>query len=262
MSSMPSFAKEAAETDASQDVVTPSAEAQANNPLANMKAFNIHNYYMGELTGPSDKTSNQTWLRYAQPITIGDGNWLVRASLPVNSFPTPPAGDKKTGIGDFNIFAAYLIDVGNPAVSFGVGPLLNLPTASNDFLGSEKYSAGFANILFDAKSKKYQYGYLLTWQHSFAGNNDRDTVNAGAFQPFGIMQLGNGTYLRSVGIWFYDFEQDKYSIPVGLGIGQVIKSGGTVYNIFIEPQYSVLDKGDGIPQWQVFIGLNMQFMGN
>jgi hypothetical protein len=242
-------------------VSAPSVEAQANNPLANMKAFNIHDYYIWEVTGPSDDTMNQAWLRYAQPVALGQTNWLVRASLPINTFPVPPDREKITGIGDFNIFAAYLMDLGNPAISFGIGPLLNLPTASNDELGSEKYSAGFANVMFDAKSTQYQYGYLLTWQHSFAGNADRDTVNIGAFQPFGIWQLGGGTYLRSVGIWFYDFEKDAYSIPVGLGIGQVFKSGKTVYNLFIEPQYSIIDKGDDLPRWQLLLGLNMQFMG-
>lgn len=58
-----------------------SVAAQANNPLANMKAFNIHNYYIGELTG-TDKTANQTWLRYAQNrgrvITITLFSYLIR----------------------------------------------------------------------------------------------------------------------------------------------------------------------------------------
>jgi hypothetical protein len=242
------------------DIDASTAAAQANNPLANMKAFNIHNYYTGELTD-SDETINQAYLRYAQPISIGESDWLVRATLPINTFPTAPNGDKETGIGDFNIFAAYLMDVGNPAISFGVGPLLTLPTAIKDNLGSEKYSAGFANVLFNAESAKFQYGYLLTWQHSFAGEDERGTVNTGAFQPFLMYQLGEGVYLRSVGIWFYDFENEKYSIPVGLGIGKVFKSGDTVYNVFVEPQYSVVDKGAGIPQWQIFVGLNMQFMG-
>jgi hypothetical protein len=237
-----------------------SIAAQANNPLANMKAFNIHNYYIGELTG-TDKTANQTWLRYAQPIGIGETQWLVRASLPINSFPVGTDGSKVTGIGDFNVFAAYLIDVGNPSVSFGVGPLLTLPTATDDALGNEKYSAGFANVYFDASSRVFQYGYLLTWHHSFAGNDDRATVNSGAFQPFGMLQLGGGTYLRSVGIWFKDFENGDYSIPLGLGIGQVLKYNSTVFNIFVEPQYSVADSGDGIPKWQIFTGFNMQFLG-
>jgi len=168
------------------------AAAQANNPLANMTAFNIQDYYIGDLS-ESDETANQAWVRFATPVSVSDTNWIVRASLPINTFPTAPDGDKETGIGDFNIFGAYLIDTGNPAVSFGIGPQLTAPTASKDELGSEKWSAGLANVLFNASSAKFQYGYLLTWQASFAGESDREDVNTGAFQPFAFYQLGGGT---------------------------------------------------------------------
>ncbi len=86
-------------------------------------------------------------------------------------------------------------------------------------------------------------------------------INIGAFQPFGILQLGGGHYLRSTGIWVYNFENDNYSMPIGLGYGKVFKIRNTVYNAFIEPQYSVADSGPGQPEWQVFVGLNMQFTG-
>ena len=237
----------------------PDAAAQANNPLANMTAFNIQDYCLGELT-ESDETANQVWLRFAKPVSVADTNWIVRASLPINTFPTSPDGDKETGIGDFNIFGAYLIDTGNPAVSFGIGPQLTAPTAGKDELGSEKWSAGLANVLFNASSAKFQYGYLLTWQTSFAGDSDRNDVNTGAFQPFAFYQLGGGTYLRAAPIWVYNFENDDYSVPLGAGIGQVIKKGKTVYNIFAEPQFSVADDGTGLPEWQIFLGFNMQFL--
>jgi len=94
-----------------------------------------------------------------------------------------------------------LIDTGNPAVSFGFGPQITAPTASKDELGSGKWSAGFANVLFNASSPRFQYGYLLTWQESFAGDNDREFVNILAFQPFAFYQLGGGTYLRAAPIW-------------------------------------------------------------
>ena len=232
--------------------------AQANNPLANMTAFNLHNYYIGEQTG-SGEDANQFWLRYARPFSLG-GDWLMRASLPINSFPTSSTGGTETGLGDLNVFAAYLFDTGNPAISFGFGPQINMPTATKDSLGSEKWSAGFANVLFDARSKKFQWGYLLTWMASFAGEEDRADVNTGAFQPFAMVQLGKGRYLRSTGIWVYNFETGDYSMPLGVGFGQVIPRGKTVYNIFIEPQWSVVDKGAGWPEWQVFLGFNMQFM--
>lgn len=236
------------------------AAAQANNPLANMVAFNLQNYYIGELT-ESDENANQFWLRYAQPFSLGKTDWLMRASLPINTYPTPPDASHETGLGDFNIFTAYLFDMPNPAISVGLGPMLTAPTATEDALGSEKWSAGLAHVLFNADSKKVQYGYLLTWQASFAGEDDRDSVNVGAFQPFLFYQLGGGTYLRSAPIWVYNFENDGYSVPLGLGIGQVIKKGNTVFNFFVEPQYSVADDGAGFPQWQIFFALNMQFLG-
>lgn len=243
------------------DNIQSSSSAQANNPLANMTAFNVHNYYMGDLT-KSDETANQAWLRYAQPFSIKDTNWLLRASLPINTFPVNANGSSKTNVGDLNLFAAYLMDTGNPAVSFGVGPQVTLPTAGDDLLGSEQYSAGLVNVLFNASSTVFQYGYLLSWQHSFAGDANRDDVNIAAMQPFAMLQLGGGTYLRSVGICYYDIEQEKYSVPIGLGVGQVMKVDDTVFNFFVEPQYSVIDKGAGIAKWQVFVGLNMQFVNN
>ncbi len=134
-----------------------------------------------------------------------------------------------------------------------------MPTATKNALGSEKWSVGLANVLFNAKSHKYQFGYLLTWQHSFAGESDRADVNIGAFQPFFMYQLGNGLYLRTAPIWVYNFENDDYSIPLGLGIGKVIPRGKTLFNFFVEPQFSVADRGPGQPEWQIYVACNMQF---
>jgi hypothetical protein len=49
-------------------------------------------------------------------------------------------------------------------------------------------------------------------------------------------------------------------VPIGLGYGKVFKKGNTIYNAFLEPQYSVAVDGPGQPDWQVFIGFNMQLM--
>ena len=111
-----------------------SAAAQANNPLANMTAFNLQNYYIGELT-ESDDNANQFWFRFAQPFNVFKTKWLVRASLPVNTYPTPPDNSHETGLGDLNVFAAYLFETKNPAVSFGFGPQITMPTATKDEYG-------------------------------------------------------------------------------------------------------------------------------
>jgi len=243
---------------AQESSATGDAMAQANNPLANFTALNLHGYYIGELTD-TDEDANQVWARFAKPFTLGETNWIMRASLPLNTYPVPPEFNHETGIGDLNMFAAYLIDTGNPTLAFGVGPQITAPTASKDALGSEKWSAGLVNTLFSFASPVFQYGYLLSWQASFAGEDDRDDVNIGGFQPFLFYQLGGGTYLRSSAVMTYNFENDTYSVPIGLGIGKVLQSEKVVFNVFAEPQVSIADKGAGWPDWQVFIGLNSQF---
>ena len=232
------------------------AAAQANNPLANMTAFNLQNYYIGRLSG-TDTNANQFIMRYAKPVSFLGRDWLIRASLPINTFPT--MGDHKSGMGDLNIFAAALAKTQNPAVSVGFGPLIQAPTSTDDALGTNQWSMGLANVFFDGRSKKFQYGYLLTWQHKISGPSSNPEVNLGAFQSFAFYQLGNGLYLRSAPIWVYNFDNDSYSVPVGLGMGKVFTRGKTTYNVFAEPQWSVADQGSGQPEWQVFFALNLQY---
>ena len=101
-------------------------------------AFNIQNYYYAELYG-IDESANTAWLRYAQPF----GKWLMRASLPMSTVPTTGA-DPVSGLGDFNVFFAYLLSDPSSPKQFGVGPLLAVPTASNDALGADVWQAGAA----------------------------------------------------------------------------------------------------------------------
>jgi len=113
------------------------AAANANNPLANMVAFNIQNYYFADLYG-TDETSNTAWLRYAQPF----GKWLMRASLPISTVPVGGGQDPVSGLGDFNIFFAYLLSDPSSPKQFGIGPLVAAPTATDDVLGADVWQAG------------------------------------------------------------------------------------------------------------------------
>lgn len=231
-----------------------SDSAQANNPLADFQAFNIQNYYIPELSGPVDSTANNFVLRYAQPF----GRWLMRASLPFLRVPTG-ATSTESGVGDMDVFFAYLFDTGNPARSFGVGPQLVLDTASKDETGSGKTQAGLAAVYFDGTSKFFQWGGLLTYRTDIAGSSSRPDTSVLAAQPFYFFQLGKGKYLRGAPIWVFDLENDTYHVPIGLGIGQVIPTENVVFNFFVEPQFTILSKGPGQPEFQVYMALNMQF---
>ena len=228
------------------------AAKDANNPLASIKAVSFHNIYSPSLCG-MDGTLNTTWLRYAQPF----GRVLMRASMPINSIN---AGEiNRSGLGDFTVFGAYILSKPGSHMQFGVGPLLAIPTASYSVLGTGKWQAGAAVVGYFDENPVFQCGFLSTWQHSFAGKSSRDEVHAATFQPFLMWQLGKGIYMRSTAISVFDFSNDKYQVPIGLGIGKVLKVRSAVCNFFAEPQFSVWNKGDGMPKTQIFVGVNTQF---
>ncbi len=243
---------------AQDDFEATNTTSDANNPLAETTSFNIQNYYIGKFT-ESNQKGNQFVLRYGKPVSIGKTNWLARASLPINSLPVNTDGTRETGIGDFDIFASYLFKTGDPKISFGIGPQVVLPTATDDRLGAEQLQLGLANVYFNARSEKFQYGYLLTYRAGVGDTNGRDRVSLAALQPFLVYQLEKGWYTGMAPLWGYNFKNDSYSIPVGLRLGKVIQKNKTVFNFFVEPQYSIFDKGPGQPKWQIYFAVNMQF---
>lgn len=243
-----------------QDTNDEQLQAQANNPLAKMTAISFHNYYMPKFTNaPSDAYINSTWIRFAKPMI--NGKLLVRISAPINTQGIPDVDNvvqTTNGLGDINTILAYSF-VSNPTTTLGGGLVITAPTATEDILGTGKWQGGLSLVGFFSKSPVFQYGALATWQASFAGDKDRSKTNNATFQYFAFWQLGKGYYLRSAPVWIFDIENEQHQIPFAAGAGKVIKMGKTVFNIFMEPQYTMLHKGVQ-PQFQLFTGINLQFI--
>ena len=69
----------------------------------------------------------------------------------------------------------------------------------------------------------------------------------------------DGVFARVNELVLAKSDRDTYNIPFGFGIGEVMKAGKTVFNVFIEPQFTVLHDGAGQPAFQLYTALNMQF---
>jgi len=229
----------------------------ANNPLADMIAISLHNYYFPKLNGIPDESANTFWLRFVTPF------WRVipRVSLPIQVVPAPnPTASvaKVTGIGDLNVFATFVVTPDDLDVMVGVGPIYTAPTASNDALGHGKHEVGVAALAVWGKGIVL-VGGLANYQIGVGGDASKPRTQFIVAQPFVFLQLGKGYYLRSAPIWYFDIEQPTYNVPFGLGAGKVIPTEKIVFNLFIEPQFAVALRGIGQPAVQIFAGMNMQF---
>jgi hypothetical protein len=229
---------------------------KSNNPLNVAASFNIQNYFAPSLYGTNAYT-NDFLLRPTIPLgpnSVVPVPEIFRLTAPISTRPDA-AGGYNTGLGDLSLFDIFLLSQSD--IQIGVGPLVSAPTATDPSLGTGKWQGGLAAVAINATPARL-LGGLVQWQHSFAGQSGRPTVQSLTAQPFGIFNLPGGWYIRSTGIWTFDLQHGDYYIPVGLGAGKAWKAGSTIYNAFFEPQYSVAHSGN-TPQWQIFAGLNMTF---
>lgn len=229
---------------------------EANNPLNPRPMISLHDYYVPKLTGLDHSWANQAILRGVVPNKTFGLPQLWRFNLPMMSMHYDKLGHR-SGMGDLSLMDIFMSS-GN-GLSYGLGPLLVIPTASNDFTGQGKWQAGLAGAVV-MPQKWGLVGGLVTYQQSFAGDSDRDSVKLMTVQPVVFYNLPEGYYLRSSAVWTFDLKNKTHFMPVGLGLGKVKKLGGhKTVNAFLEPQYSVSTKGVGMPKWQVFAGVNFQF---
>jgi hypothetical protein len=228
---------------------------EANNPLTPKITGNLQDQYVSSYHGLSDSDSNAILLRGVLPHKLFGWPQILRATLPIVTSPDQPLG-ATTGLGDINLFDVLLFKVGR--VELGFGPQLTINSATDDRLGTGKWQAGAAALAI-APQHWGLLGGLVTYQHSFAGDDDRPTQNTLQAQPFVIYNLPQGFYLRSTATWSFDLEHGDYYIPLGVGAGKVWKTvDGATLNLFVEPQWTVAHEGV-TPELQVFMGLNMQF---
>ena len=232
---------------------------EANNPLTPKITINLQDYYIpsfNDIPG-SDPHANQFLLRGLIPSDAFGLPQLMRFTLPIATSPDP-AGGYVTGLGDLTLMDLFILPkVGE--TTLGIGPMLVIPTATDESLGSGKWQVGAAGVVVSPQSWGL-LGGLVTYQTSFAGQDDREDVSLLTAQPILNINLDDGFYLRSSATWNFDLHDGDWYIPVGFGLGKVFAlENGSTMNAFIEPQYTVFKDGPGSPRWQIFAGVNFQF---
>ena len=192
------------------------------------------------------------------PITKGDWNYVSRLILPIASVdgpistsenPNPSGAGSASGLGDTN-YSLYLSPVKYGKVIWGAGPSLMMPTASDDQLGSGKWSAGITAVAL-TQPKWGSLGILGRHLWSFAGESNRSDVNQSLIEPFANYNLDAGWFLITDMVITANWEapsNQRWTVPVGGGIGRIFKIGKQPINSRIEAYYNVA-RPDAAPEW-------------
>jgi hypothetical protein len=162
---------------------------QTQNPVSSLISLPFQaNWDVG--IGSREATGTTLNIQPVAPFALTkQWNIILRVIMPLVSQPTDD-GLRINGMSD-SVATAFLSPARTGKVIWGVGPVLLLPTATNDALGSDKVGVG-PSVVALVQPGRWTTGILWNQVWSVDGAIDRDDVNRGFFQPFANYNLGDG----------------------------------------------------------------------
>lgn len=238
----------------------------AQNPLASLISVPFQNNTNFKV-GPKGQTQNVLNIQPVIPVNVNsDWNLITRTIVPLISQPDfgVPGADK-VGIGDIQ-FSAFFSPT-NPSASgwlWGVGPVVQLRTASNDVLGQGKWGLGATGVALRLqKGSPWVYGALVNNIWSVRGDKARPDVNQMLVQPFVNYNFPDypGRYLSFSPVITANWKADSrnvWTVPIGLGVGQIFRIGQQPVNGSIAA-YKNVGRPDGAADWTLRVQLQLMF---
>jgi len=176
---------------------------------------------------------------------------------PVPGAPSPLPIDlfsgRTTGFGDMMYVALFAPSKGNKCGKtggtclWGLGFDVGLPTATEDILGTGKYTAG-PSALGVYIGPKWKYGALVTHFKDFASrDSDRADVNITNLQYLWYYSLSDTFSIGAAPNIIVNWEQtsgNKVTMPLGIGFNSTVNIGKVPVRFGAELHYSVITPDD------------------
>lgn len=246
------FAQEAAPPEASD------LEKKIQNPIASMISVPFQNNSDFGI-GPYNRTRNTLNIQPVIPVSISKNlNLITRTIIPIISQPIGE-NDNEAGLGDISL-SLFLTPAKPGKLIYGGGVALGIPTATGNYLGSGKWSAGPSVILL-AQPKGWTVGTLLQNTWSYAGADDRGDVNFFYSQVFVVKNLPKKWYVNSAPIITANWEaasDNKWTVPLGAGVGKLFRLGKLPINAQAGYYFNVV-KPEGGPDTQLRLQATLLF---
>lgn len=226
----------------------------AQNPVADMVSIPFQPNFNFGFGTDRKKTQIVTNIQPVIPIKLNkDWNLITRTIIPVVYTEYPAY---QTGLGNIQ-FTAFLSPAKPGKFIWGFGPVIQFPTHTDTYLGSNKWSGGPSAVgLFLDKNSPWVIGALVQNIWSFAGpktSKDNPSVNQFLIQPFINYNLPKAWYITFSPAITADWKaagSDQWTVPLGLGVGKIFKIGKLPFNGQISSFYNVARPDIG-PKWSI-----------
>lgn len=231
-----------------------------SNPLASLISMPLqynHDGYGGANDGASvDRLNVQPVI----PFSISkDWNLISRTIIPlVDQGGFPAAAMNESGLGDITSSLFFSPNSSTGGWTWGAGPVLLLPTATEDVLGTEKWGVGPTGVVL-RQTGPWTIGLLANHIWSVAGSDSRGDVSATFLQPFLTYTTRTHTTLSANTESSYDWKNDQWQVPLNFAVAQLFKIGPQILQVQVAGRYWAEAPGDGPEGWGLRVQLTLLF---
>jgi hypothetical protein len=244
-----------------QDALSPAEMAkELHNPLSNLREV-IFQLDVLPNVGAEKKNDYVNTIQPVWPFELEDGWRLVTYSIiPLVSQPGLTFGDKRTnGVGDTTFFG-YFVPPDEGKISWGFGPVLQVPTHTNNALGIDKWAAGPSAIVVVQPGNWSIFG-LLDNIWSFGGSDSED-INLLNFQYQAVCLYPEDWFFITNWTVSADWEvpsSERWTVPIGGGFGKQFKISDEQYQAYAQVGYNVVKPDSVSTTWRFILALTRVF---
>ncbi len=223
---------------------------QATNPIAKLIHHSFQYNYEPNLYN-SGRTEQNIKYEPAFPMIVGEVTVIPR---PVVEFLSKPEGtdQREEGLTDIQL-PILLTPTITHKLMWAFGPTFVFPTASPDKLGDGKWQVGPAAVLLYQPSHKWNFALFPQQWWSVGGQDDRPDVSMLELQYIISYHFPGGWSVKSTPTIDADWKEsgdDRWTVPVGLGVGKVFTIGRRPFSTSIQIFYSVVyPETKTAPRW-------------
>lgn len=193
------------------------------------------------------------------PLTLNE-DWLVisRTILPFVYQENISGATSQTALAD--TVQSFFLSPVKPTRHgwiWGAGPVLLLPTATDDLLGAKKWGAGPTAVVLKQQGG-WTYGALVNHVWSFAGESGAAAVSATYLQPFVSYTTKKAMTFTLNTESTYDWEDEQWVAPLNLMVQQLVKIGKQPVALTGGGRYYA-ETPDGGPDWGLRVAVIFLF---
>lgn len=210
------------------------------NPVAKMISVPIENdvdYGIGEFRGARNTTNIQPII----PFQIGEKwNLITRLVVPiVMQYDITGPGTRQRGLSDTEL-SAFFSPISDNKIGFiwGGGPIISMPTGTNEILTTKKWGVG-PSLVGLVQKGGWTYGAMINQVWSVAGDRNRDDINQMFVEPFGSYHWASGAGVMVVGEYTQDWQHNRSSMILQASFTGITAIGKQKIQILFGPRFTL-----------------------